>query len=192
MKKQHYNVLTFIFALIAFGLNLQAQDKLYPNFPESFETDGKKRYAIDDVTLPTGRWRLDRAIIQNQKYDGATSGEYSVRMIFNNTASAYLQMMFDLPKGATKVELSYRLFTLDKPCMFQVEYSTNKGRKWQPIGDLIVATDKENYTKAVINMDIKKPVRFRINKIGLGDGAKDPEISNGRVNIDDFAVYYTD
>lgn len=190
MKKTHYNILTLIFVLTAFAFNTKAQDKLYPNYPESFETGNKQRYAIDDVSLPTGRWRLDNAVIQNQRYETPVSGEYAVRMNQNNTKSAYLQMMFDLPNGATKVEFWYKQFTLDKPCMFQLEYSTNKGKKWQAIGDLIVATNKEKYTKAEFKVDIEGRVRFRINKIGLGDGSKNQEISNGRLNVDDFAVYY--
>ena len=74
--------------------------------------------------------------------------------------------------------------------MFQLEYSTNKGKKWQSIGDLIVSTDGKKYTKAEFDVEIEGNVRFRINKIGLGDSAKNPEISNGRVNIEDFAVYH--
>ncbi len=190
MRNVHLRILILFFIANGVSFHLNAQDKLYPNYPESFETGAKQIYAIDDITLPTGRWRLDNAVIQNQKYDGAVSGEYAVRMIFNNTTSAYLQMMYDLPKGASKVEFWYKSFALDKPCMFQLEYSTNKGKKWQPIGDLIIATDKKKYTRAEIDIDIDGYVRFRINKIGLGDGTKNPEISNGRLNIDDFTVYY--
>ncbi|WP_353132193.1 hypothetical protein [Pseudopedobacter sp.] len=190
MEKRYSRILALFFVVMTGAFAGKAQDKLYPKYPESFETGNKMNYRIDDIDLPTGRWRLDNAVIQNQKYDGAVSGEYAVRMIFNNTTSAYLQMMYDLPKGASKVEFWYKSFALDKPCMFQLEYSTDKGKKWQAIGDLIVATDKQKYTKAEMNMDIEGRVRFRINKIGLGDGAKNQEISNGRLNIDDFAVYY--
>jgi len=183
------SIFTILLAIIAF-VNTRAQDKLYPNFPESFETNRKLNYDLDDVNLPTGRWRLDNVVIQNQKYEMAITGEYAVRMAMNNSKSAYLQMMFDLPNGASKVEFWYKTFSTDKPCMFQLEYSTNKGKKWQPVGDLIVSTDGKKYTKAEFDVDIEGPVRFRINKIGLGDTNKNPEISNGRLNVEDFAVYY--
>lgn len=169
---------------------IAAQDKLYPNFPESFETNSKLSYAIDDVTLPTGRWRLDNTVIQSEKYETPTSGKHAVRMAMNLSTSAYLQMMFDLPNGASKVVLWYKCFPLDKPSMWQLEYSTDKGKKWHPTGDLVVATNKDKYVEAVFELDIKGKVRFRINKIGLGDGSKNPDISNGRLNIDDFAVYH--
>lgn len=182
-------IITILLTIAAFA-NVQAQDKLYPNFPESFESDSKKSYDLDDVTLPTGRWRLDNVVIQSEKYEMSITGTHAARMAMNNSKSAYLQMMFDLPNGASKVVFWYKTFSTDKPSMFQLEYSTNKGKKWQTVGDLIVSTDGKKYTKAEFDVEIEGNVRFRINKIGLGDSAKNPEISNGRVNIEDFAVYH--
>ena len=50
-----------------------------------------------------------------------------------------------------------------------------------------------DYKMATFLMDISGPVRFRINKLGLGaSGTKDKDgniVENGRLGIDDFAVY---
>ena len=40
----------------------------------------------------------------------------------------------------------------------------------------------------VFLMDIKGPVRFRIKKLGLG-ASSPPNVFNGRLGMDDFAVY---
>lgn len=182
-------ILSALFLITTF-FTTKAQDKLYPNFPESFESDSKLRYDLDDVNLPTGRWRLDNVVIQKERHEMPITGTHAVRMAMNHSKSAYLQMMFDLPNGASKISFWYKIFSTDKPCMFQLEYSSNKGKKWMPIGDLIVATDGTKYTKAEFDLDLDGPVRFRINKIGLGDGSKNPDISNGRLNLEDFAVYH--
>ncbi|MEQ7798712.1 hypothetical protein ABDJ41_02765 [Pedobacter sp. ASV1-7] len=181
--------MVFLLFILPFT-SFSQENKLYAKFPESFESDNKLNYQIDDVNLPSGTWRLDNAVIQSQKYENPTSGTHALRMAMNHTTSAYAQMMFDLPNGASRVSFWYKCFALDKPSMCQLEYSTDKGRNWHAVGDLIVATNKNKYTEAVFDLEIEGRVRFRINKIGLGDGSKNPDISNGRLNIDDFAVYH--
>jgi hypothetical protein len=41
---------------------------------------------------------------------------------------------------------------------------------------------------ATFSMDIDGPVRFRIHKLGLGPSSG-TTVKNGRLGIDDFAVY---
>lgn len=43
--------------------------------------------------------------------------------------------------------------------------------------------------QAEFPLDIEGKVRFRIVKLALGNEKGDPSISNGRLSIDDFAVY---
>ena len=191
MKRSSIVFAVVLLAFSRFTVFAQEQQlKLYPHFPESFETDDKRNYNIDDVTLPTGRWRMDNALSQCEPWgDWPTSGTHAVRIQQNLNEPAYLQMMFDVPNGARKVTLQYGCWGNDKPCMWQLEYSTNKGKRWQKIDELMVTTNKKK-KEAVFDMDIQGPVRFRINKIGLGNGKDNPGISNGRLSLDDFAIYY--
>jgi hypothetical protein len=41
--------------------------------------------------------------------------------------------------------------------------------------------------QATFEMNITGPVRFRINKLGLG--ASSPTVFNGRLGLDDIAIY---
>jgi endonuclease/exonuclease/phosphatase family metal-dependent hydrolase len=165
---------------------------LYPSFPESFEGAPEKvKYDRQSLTLKTGEWILDNAVIQNTANDIPSSGTYAVRFIKDNTAPAYLQMDFDLPKGASKVTVAYSSYSAkaDPLCMWALEYSIDRGKTWHQTGQEIVAENKRSKELATFNMSIKGQVRFRINKLGLGNSAANPDVKNGRLSIDDFAVY---
>jgi len=166
--------------------------KLYPSFPEDFENAPVKvKYDRAGVKLKTGDWILDNCVIQNTANDVPASGAYAARFIKDNTAPAYLQMDFDLPNGASKVTVAYSSYAAkaDPLCMWTLEYSTDKGKTWQQTGNEVVAENKRSKATAMFNLNIQGPVRFRINKLGLGSEQIDPSIKNGRLSIDDFAVY---
>lgn len=165
---------------------------LYPNFPESFEGAPEKlKYDRQSITLKTGEWIFDNAVIQNTANDIPSSGEFAARFIKDNIKPAFLQMDFDLTKGASKVTVAYSSYSAkaDPLCIWVLEYSTDKGKTWLQTGDEIVAENKRSKEIATFNMNIKGNVRFRINKLGLGNSAVNPDIKNGRLSIDDFAVY---
>lgn len=170
-----------------------AQKALYPNFPEAFEwpdTAAKTHYKKADVKLKSGDWNLDQAILgaltNHDRFN--PSGKQSIRMQQNRSKSAYLEMNFDLPDGASKVTVAYASYYKDAPCVWKLEYSLDQGLTWKQAGQDIGTETKELKT-AEFNLDLKGKVRFRINKLGLGDGKTDPSIKNGRLSIDDFAVY---
>ncbi len=106
----------------------------------------------------------------------------------NRSQPAYLEMNFDLPEGASKVTLAYAVYYKDAPSLWRLEYSTDGGATWLQAGKDI-PTESTELKTAEFNLDIKGKVRFRVNKLGLGDGKKDPSIKNGRLSIDDLAVY---
>jgi len=99
-------------------------------------------------------------------------------------------MNFDVKKGASKVIFWYSSYgaKADKPSTFRLEYSTDGGKTWTQTGEDIVAKVKHKQEASFI-VDIQGPVRFRINKLGLGNGDADSTISNGRLSIDDFSIY---
>lgn len=169
-----------------------ASGPLYAGYPEDFEVpdiSAKPSYAAADVTLQTGIWRFDQAILANtagrDRFNPA--GKQCVRLQQNLKTSAYLQMNYDLPNGASKVTVSYGAYYTDAKSTWRLEYSQNKGVTWKQIGPDI--SDAPNGSKtATFLMNIEGPVRFRINKLGLGT-TNGTTIFNGRLSIDDFAIY---
>ncbi len=168
-----------------------AQKALYANFPETFDspdTSAKSHYKKGMVTLKSGEWNFDAAILGVLSGHDYFNGKQSVRMQQNRAKSAFIEMNFDLNEGASKVTIAYASYYKDQSCLWKLEYSTDGGTTWTQTGNDIAAEAKELKT-AEFPLDIKGKVRFRINKVGLGDGKKDSSVKNGRLSIDDFAVY---
>lgn len=164
--------------------------ELYPNFPESFEQPGEilPGYKKGNIKLGSGEWYFLGTRIDSTGNDKPSSGKYAARMVGSNSIPALLQMNFDLPDGASKVSVSYSVYgaKMDKSSKFALEYSIDGGKKWMVSGTEILAKSK---TIQSVNFDLnlKGKVRFRISKLGIGKASE--EIENGRLCIDDFAVY---
>jgi hypothetical protein len=168
-----------------------AQKSLYANFPETFDspdTSAKSHYKKEMVTLKTGEWNFDYAILGALTNHDHFNGKQGVRMQQNRSKSAYIEMNFDLAEGASKVTIAYSSYYKDVSSVWRLEYSTDGGATWTQTGKDIIADSKEIKT-AEFPLDLKGKVRFRINKAGLGDGKQDPTIKNGRLSIDDFTIY---
>ncbi|MNK06426.1 hypothetical protein D3C87_243240 [compost metagenome] len=166
---------------------------LYPKFPESFEVTDQvfeTGYGKKSLVFPTGKWWFYGALVDTTGNDRPSNGKYAVRINKNNTKPCYLQMNFDVKNGASKVIVWYSSYgaKADKPATFRLEYSTDQGKTWTQTGEDIVAKIK-NKQGATFITDIAGTVRFRIHKLALGNGDEDPNIANGRLSIDDFAVY---
>ncbi len=161
-------------------------------FTENFENGNplKANYAAGTVTFTSGVWMLDNAVIANTANDVIVSGQYAIRVQQNLGVSAYLQMNFDLPQGATKVSVWHASYgaSADPPATWRMEYSTNGGTTWTQTGSDVRSASK---VKSLITfpVNITGPVRFRINKLGPGSNTVDPTIENGRLGFDDFSVY---
>ncbi len=168
---------------------LNASGPIYPGFPETFESPvytDKKSYNMADNNrnLATGNWLLHQSILeQTAGRDVIVSGVQAVRFQQKLTESALLQMNFDLPNGASKVTVWYGTYYTDAPSTWQLEYSQDQGQTWTKVGEA-VSDATQDKKMATFLMDISGPVRFRINKLGLGTTAP-----NGRLGMDDFAVY---
>lgn len=170
---------------------LAQKGKVYPNFPEKFESPDaaeKKSYKAGNVELKSGSWTFDQAILGNTDGRDQFNGKQAVRMQQNLEEPSLLQMNFDLPNGASKVSFMYGSYYKDPSCTFVVEYSTDGGTTWTRTDNVFNDASKQAGTIS-IKLNIKGNVRFRINKIGLGSSEIDPSVKNGRLNIDDFAVY---
>ncbi|WEK19815.1 MAG: DUF5689 domain-containing protein [Candidatus Pedobacter colombiensis] len=169
---------------------------IYQGYPESFESplaDTKSGYASAVVQCGTGPWTLNNCLLgETSGRDRIVTGKQAIRFQQNLTTSAYLQMNYDLPNGASKVTVWYGCYYTDASSSWQLQYSTNGGTTWTAIGNVYkdAAPTNEGLTPkmATIMMDIKVPVRFRVNKLGLG-ATSIPTVYNGRLGMDDFAVY---
>ncbi|MDD7886272.1 endonuclease/exonuclease/phosphatase family protein [Flavivirga sp. 57AJ16] len=174
----------------AVNTNVQARQtdkgELYWEFPEDFEnaTAPKTLYAAGNVTLQTGAWLFEETVLQNTANDRPSSGVYAGRMRGSNTAPSYLEMLFDVPHGASKVVVWYSSYGAsgDVPSEWILEYSTDQGSTWSQIGDTISAIEKTK-KQAVFLTDIQGNVRFRINKVGL------EATTIGRLSIDDISIF---
>ena len=177
---------------------INASGRIYQGWPESYAEPShpKGSYNMVDINnnvgFPTGEWHLFYSIMGNTAgRDRVVSGENAIRIQQNLNHDAYLQMNFDLPDGASKVTFWYGSYYNDRSSTFKLEYSTDQGQTWQQVGqeisDAHTFASSSTAKEAVFLMDIQEPVRFRVTKLGLGTSS--PSVENGRLGIDDFAVY---
>ena len=170
---------------------------IYRNFPESFEAvpqATKGSYDMNTATVPdntvtfsTGPWKLYQSILGNTSGRDRYTGTQGIRLQQGLTVPAVVEMKFDLPNGATKVTLIYGAYYTDAASSWKLEYSQDQGRTWTQTGATI--TDAGNWQHSItFLMNISGPVRFRINKLGLG-ASNPPAVLNGRLGLDDIAIY---
>jgi len=163
---------------------------MYAGFPESFEspdaaTKASYNSGTNIVTLGTGNWYLLQAILGNTIGSDRINipGKQNIRMQQNLTTSGYVQMNFDVPDGASKVTVFYGRYASDARSSFRLESSVNGGTTWTAVGATIVNEADKLMKQASWTVNFTGPVRFRINKLGTGTS------NNGRLSLDDFAVY---
>lgn len=158
----------------------------YPaGFPEVFNTNlVKDAYARANLELASGNWTFDGVTLVTKtdlrpiNPDGTKGVQFNQR----NEVPLYLQMNFDVYRGASKVTILHGSYGADPGCTWRLEYSINGGATWSQVGDDVVANNKTPEI-AEFNMDIKGQVRFRVHKLALGAD------HNGRLNMDDFTIY---
>jgi endonuclease/exonuclease/phosphatase family metal-dependent hydrolase len=161
---------SLLLSTIFFSFSVNAQ------FFEDFEDGDKGSYSGASVTLSTGSWYLDDALLgslSNDKYNGSQS----VRMDRRNGKMGNIYMEFDKPNGADEISFQlahYGSFAED--AALQVQYSTDGGSNWINIGDEILAPiDLTEYT---IDVGVEGNIRFKFVQSGGTD----------RMNIDDISI----
>ena len=141
-------------------------------FPESFESGSKTSYTTASITLSSGSWSLNDALLGNLSAD-AKNGSQSVRI--RNTG--ILSMNFDV-NGADVVTIAHAKYGTDATSTWQLWYSTNGGSSWQQSGSTVTSSTTTLST-ITFNTAISGNVRFQIRKISGG---------TARINIDDFSI----
>ncbi|MCD7035434.1 GldG family protein [Metabacillus sp. GX 13764] len=138
---------------------------------EGFETGTKGAYSAGNVTLSSGSWYFDNALLGNQSGD-LKNGSQSARI----KSSGSISMNFDVD-GAASVKVSSGNFGSDTGAVWQLQKSTNKGAAWTNIGSSYTSTS--SLTAKTVAVNETGTVRFRI----LVSGS-----SGARLNIDDMTV----
>ena len=140
---------------------------------ENFETGTKTAYATGNVTLATGVWTFNDALLGNLSTD-RKNGAQSARV----RNSGKLTMTFDHAAGASTVTVLHAKFGSDANSTWQLWYSTNSSSTFTQAGST-VTTSSTTLTIASFTINISGNIRFEIRKT---DG------SANRINFDDFAI----
>lgn len=146
-------------------------DKSVAAFPETFESGSKTSYTAGNVTLTSGSWNLNDALIGTSTSDRKTNTK-SVRI--QNTG--IVSMNFDISTGVSAVSFNYAKYGTDANSSFEIWSSNNAGTSWQKLGNTVTASST-TLTKISFSANNTSAVRFQIRKI-----------SGGKLNIDDIDV----
>ncbi len=134
---------------------------------ENFENGNKTGYADGNVTLSTGSWDFNDALIGSLAAD-LKDGNHSVRLRTGDIA-----MNFDI-SGVNTIYIKHGKYGTDASSVWQLEISTDGGATYTQLGNDIA----ENNTTLVTDsfkVSVKGKVRFEIKKAGTA-----------RINIDDI------
>lgn len=159
------------------GHSLQTASRVvYTGLPETFESGTKTAYAAGSVTLSSGSWNMDDALIGNLAAD-LKNGSKSVRI--RNTGK--LTMLFDVTSGATQATFKYGVYGTDGSSTLGLFYSTDGGSNWTQTGSTLTAT--ATFATATFPITVTGNVRFEVRKLTGG---------SNRINIDDFDITSND
>jgi hypothetical protein len=139
---------------------------------EAFESGSKGTYTAGNVTLSTGSWYMDNALIGNLSTD-KKNGLQAARI----KSAGSISMNFNVA-GAKTVKVSHANFGTDTGANWKLQKSTNNGTSWTDV--TAAFTSSSALAVQSITLNEIASVRFRILVSGtLGS----------RINIDDFQIY---
>ncbi|MFA6260571.1 MAG: DNA/RNA non-specific endonuclease [Bacteroidia bacterium] len=142
-------------------------------FPETFESGSKTAYAAGSVSLSSGSWYLDNALIGTLSSD-RKNGAKSVRI----TSTGKVRMQFNIANGATAVSIKHAKYGSDGNSTWELWMSVNSGSSYTKVGST-VTTSSTTLQTASFTMSIQGDIRFEVRKISGG---------SNRINIDDFSI----
>jgi endonuclease G len=139
---------------------------------EGFESGTKTAYAVADVTLGTGLWNFEEALIGTSTSDLKT-GAKSARVRYGGR----ITMKFDRTTGAGTVTIRHGSFGTDGSGTWALFSSQNGGGTWTQVGTSRATTS--SLGTATFTVNLGGTVRFQIRKL---DGGAN------RINIDDVVI----
>ncbi len=140
---------------------------------EDFETGSKGSYAAGDVTLNSGVWNFNDALIGTAASD-AKNGLQSARV----RNSGKLTMKFDHATGASTVTVKHAKYGSDASGTWQLWYSVNGGTSYTQAGAAVTSSTTTLQT-ATFTINISGNIRFEVRKTDAG---------TNRINFDDFSI----
>ncbi|WP_242693421.1 DNA/RNA non-specific endonuclease [Sabulibacter ruber] len=145
-------------------------------YPETFESGTKAGYAAGSVSLPSGAWLLEDALIGTSEAD-RKGGAKSVRLRLKGK----LTMETYLPNGVGSVTVRHGLYGTDASSAWELWAMSEACAcdKWTKVGPTVVTVAGELQT-ATFAADIPGRVRLEIRKVSGG---------SARINIDDVTVW---
>lgn len=141
---------------------------------EDFESGSKTAYAVGSVTLSSGSWTLDDALIGNLAAD-LKNGSKSVRI--RNTGSATTDFNISSAAGAVTVSVKHGTYGSDANSTWQLWTSADNGQTWTQQGSTI--TTSGTLQTATFSFQSTGSLRIAIRKTSGG---------TNRINIDDVNV----
>ncbi|MBV9211913.1 MAG: DNA/RNA non-specific endonuclease [Acidobacteria bacterium] len=158
---RHYLALGCLLSVLSFAslpcwLHAQAQTTT-----ETFESGTKTSYAIGNVTLSTGIWSFDDALIGNLSTDRKT-GTASARV--RNTGQ--ITMSFDAASSST-ISVQHAIFGTDGSSTWELWASTTGGATYSKVGST-VSTTSTSLVTATFTFNSSTPVRFSFRKTSGG------------------------
>ncbi|MFD2515145.1 DNA/RNA non-specific endonuclease [Pontibacter locisalis] len=139
---------------------------------EDYEGGSKGSYTAGSVTMATGNWMLNEALLGTLDTDRKT-GAKSVRIRDLGT----LDMEFDV-QGAQSVYISHAVYGSDGSSTWELQASTDGGSNWSKVGNTVTSSSI-NLETISFSVNYTSGVRFRVVKLsGTGN----------RINIDDFKI----
>lgn len=140
---------------------------------EAVESGTKTSYAAANVTLATGSWYLNDALIGNTTSDRKVDAQ-SIRI--RNTGQ--VNMNFDYAYGASTVTVKHAIYGTDGSSSWELWYSTNGGVSYTRAGNS-VTTSSTTLNTASFTINVAGNIRLSIRKISGG---------TNRINIDDITI----
>jgi hypothetical protein len=153
-------------------LPLSIEKTLNP-FMEDMELGVKTAYSTGNVTLSTGTWTFNNALIGTSTSD-KKNGTKSARI----QSTGKLTLLTDKTNGAGVVTIKHAAYGSDASSAWQLWYSTNGGSTYTQFGSSITSVAGALAT-ATFTLNVSGNVRFEIRKISG---------TTSRINIDDISI----
>ena len=138
---------------------------------EGFETGSKTAYAAANVTLSSGSWNMNDALIGNLSTD-VKSGSAAARVRNSGTVT----MNFDRT-GAALVTVKSATFGSDASGSWGLYSSTDHGSTWAKVGSTIATSG--TLSSATFTVNVAGSVRFSLRKLDGG---------SNRIDLDDVSI----
>lgn len=141
---------------------------------EDFESGSKTAYAAGAVSLGSGSWTLDDALIGNLSAD-LKNGSKSVRI--RNTGTITTNFSISNATGSITITVKHGTYGSDANSSWQLWTSADNGQSWTQLGNTI--TTSNSLQTATFSLSATGSLRLSIRKTSGGAS---------RINIDDVTV----